>query len=378
VEEGNLTTNISNLRRVLGDDHSKPKYIETVPTRGYRFIAVVKEVYEEKIESATQEQYSSNPSLEEEEKIGLQSGAYTNAAESQIFEISSHMFVPVYLGHSSEGLTVDYAVRTNRWGTYKELRFGEYTFCIFPFGVGVWHLFEFGQFNSLTDLAIWRRQMYNTILNGEHPIISYTQREVSGPGVPEKLWDSYIGKPGYVFSLFVLLKPILNDINRFQNALRLLSCPSALQAEDRPDLPRNDALLLEQEFLRSGFQSSDIREFGLPGLNIGYASWAALSLFEFDEGRGNLTRKIVEFELALQALWWFCHCTQELNLSTIENTSETNANAVEIITKQFAKLKAIGPTEPMQERTMREAILVTSRIMDLVNDTLAILNQRER
>lgn len=44
VEENNLADNISTLRKVLGDDARAPKYIETVPRRGYRFVAAVKEV----------------------------------------------------------------------------------------------------------------------------------------------------------------------------------------------------------------------------------------------------------------------------------------------------------------------------------------------
>src|SRR4030095_8897090 len=41
VEETNLPNNISLLRKALGDDTSKHIYIETVPRRGYRFIAEV-------------------------------------------------------------------------------------------------------------------------------------------------------------------------------------------------------------------------------------------------------------------------------------------------------------------------------------------------
>lgn len=42
VEESNLTFNIKMLRKALGDDASKPTFIETVPKRGYRFIAKVR------------------------------------------------------------------------------------------------------------------------------------------------------------------------------------------------------------------------------------------------------------------------------------------------------------------------------------------------
>ncbi|HXI94468.1 MAG TPA: winged helix-turn-helix domain-containing protein, partial [Blastocatellia bacterium] len=39
VEEGSLSRNIHELRKALGDDSSEPRYIETIPKRGYRFIA---------------------------------------------------------------------------------------------------------------------------------------------------------------------------------------------------------------------------------------------------------------------------------------------------------------------------------------------------
>jgi len=42
VEEGNLNRNISILRKVLGEDASGGPYIETIPKRGYRFVASVK------------------------------------------------------------------------------------------------------------------------------------------------------------------------------------------------------------------------------------------------------------------------------------------------------------------------------------------------
>src|SRR5215510_9463314 len=43
VEEGNLTNNISILRKALGEGAGEHRYIETVPRRGYRFVAAVKE-----------------------------------------------------------------------------------------------------------------------------------------------------------------------------------------------------------------------------------------------------------------------------------------------------------------------------------------------
>src|ERR1041384_6419824 len=44
VEEANLTSNIQQLRKSLGDNARQPHYIETVTKRGYRFIANVQRV----------------------------------------------------------------------------------------------------------------------------------------------------------------------------------------------------------------------------------------------------------------------------------------------------------------------------------------------
>lgn len=49
VEEGNITRNISTLRNALGERPLQQKYIETIPWRGYRFVAKVKQARESQI-----------------------------------------------------------------------------------------------------------------------------------------------------------------------------------------------------------------------------------------------------------------------------------------------------------------------------------------
>lgn len=44
VEENNLTVSMSILRKTLGDESSRREFIETVPRRGYRFVAEVTEI----------------------------------------------------------------------------------------------------------------------------------------------------------------------------------------------------------------------------------------------------------------------------------------------------------------------------------------------
>src|SRR5215470_17226563 len=50
VEEANLSVKMSALRRALGEGPNDCQYIETVPRRGYRFVASVKEVWDDGLE----------------------------------------------------------------------------------------------------------------------------------------------------------------------------------------------------------------------------------------------------------------------------------------------------------------------------------------
>lgn len=55
VEEANLSVNMSALRRALGEGPNEHQYVETVPRRGYRFVAGVKERWDEGIDSSTRD-----------------------------------------------------------------------------------------------------------------------------------------------------------------------------------------------------------------------------------------------------------------------------------------------------------------------------------
>jgi DNA-binding winged helix-turn-helix (wHTH) protein len=50
VEDNNLAFNVSVLRKLFGETGTSPHYIETVPKRGYRFVAELREADAEKTE----------------------------------------------------------------------------------------------------------------------------------------------------------------------------------------------------------------------------------------------------------------------------------------------------------------------------------------
>ncbi len=70
VEEANLASNISQLRKALGDGENGQRYIETAPKRGYRFVASVKKVVDERAELTIQEHPGSQSAVPEGEQAG--------------------------------------------------------------------------------------------------------------------------------------------------------------------------------------------------------------------------------------------------------------------------------------------------------------------
>jgi DNA-binding winged helix-turn-helix (wHTH) protein/TolB-like protein/Tfp pilus assembly protein PilF len=60
VEEGNLTQNISLLRKALGESSTGVQFIETVPRRGYRFVAPINESWHDSLSGESAQSVSGN------------------------------------------------------------------------------------------------------------------------------------------------------------------------------------------------------------------------------------------------------------------------------------------------------------------------------
>ena len=83
VEESNITFNITRLRKALGDTKRGSTYIETVPRRGYRFKAEVKEILNEG--SSKQSEVTSIPVIESTAQVPTKSSIGTWWASGILF-----------------------------------------------------------------------------------------------------------------------------------------------------------------------------------------------------------------------------------------------------------------------------------------------------
>ena len=83
VEENNLTQNISALRKALGQGTDEKPYIETLPRRGYRFVAAIRERWEQIPELIVRERTKSTVIVEEEEETQTQTKVLGNLTLAQ-------------------------------------------------------------------------------------------------------------------------------------------------------------------------------------------------------------------------------------------------------------------------------------------------------
>src|SRR5215813_603110 len=94
VEESSLTQNISLLRRALDEAPGARQYIETIPKRGYRFIADVRRLTVDTRETTTQQSISTQVMIaaQIEEEVSDAPAALTLAQRSTNW-ISKHQLV---------------------------------------------------------------------------------------------------------------------------------------------------------------------------------------------------------------------------------------------------------------------------------------------
>lgn len=87
VEESSITKNISTLRKALGETPDENQYIETIPWRGYRFVASVREVEEEIADLVVEERTLSRLLIEQEQETdesSIQAGLEMAAIEEPV------------------------------------------------------------------------------------------------------------------------------------------------------------------------------------------------------------------------------------------------------------------------------------------------------
>ena len=357
IHAGNLTHHIAKIRRTLGCDPHQPTFIRTIRggKGGYRFIAQVTPIVGD--ETAPEIAHLM---------------ATPEVIKTEPFEIASHVFVPVYLGPQlfSE---LDGQAKESPWIKYKEHKTENGMLCVLPTGIAVWHLRHTGSFPSLTDVAIWRKRLYDEIFESKHALRTDSDRLLKRfPPEDEPPFRAVLCKPGYAYSVTNLRSPKSKNPDKIRRVLEVLACPKALEPEDGSKAESDRRRRLERQFLEHGFNGSDMREFGLSGSDFGFASWEGLSYCHSSPDSERSIQSIVEFQIALHALWWYSKCLSDAWLADHKSASEQLKEFIPEIKKQFLVLKNIEAKESTSQRTMVEAVLEMNRVDQIVAETVGL------
>lgn len=359
LREGNITNHIAKIRKAIGCDPRNPRFIKTAHGKdGYRFIAAVQ--------------------VKECDEITISAilGASSSSQESGIpFEISSHLFVPVYLG-AGVYEHISGKVEESRWVRYKEFKIEGGRVCISPSGFGVWHLNQTHKFSHVWELTAWRKEEYDKIMSGKH-VMNVCTKELISSIRGRCDFSKALGVPGYAFSAFVLAAAVSKRQETNRNTLELLSSPSSFELKVDTKSERERLLRLERQSVEQGLNGRDNEEFGLNGVDIGFASWDAVSYFHQSTNNRGLEESIIEFEIAVQSLWWTGRCLTDLFLSNDQKEVGTVRKYIRELKLQYSKIKNITATESPSQRTMIEAVLSTSRIKQVVEQALELYSEYE-
>ena len=345
IHETNVPTYIAKIRKALGCDSGHPTFIKTYHGRkAYRFISEVKQIDRD------------DESFDEVDSPGM-------------FAMTSHLFVPIYCGRNTYK-KLPGGIKQSQWASYKEFAIDNGRLCVLPNGVGVWHLLGKHKFDTLSDVARWRKETYDKILDGEHRIAHYRALCDELSESEGRLFGVTWQRPSYIFSFLVVDRSPLRSETQIHRLLEILSCLTPLEPtvakHSSADGASNKKIVQTPSI-------GDAIQFGTPDADVGFVSWDSLSYHPYFKDSANASDNIVELEIALQATWWLAKSLNTMLLAGEVDKADLR-DSMSDLTRLYARLQTIGTTESPNLLRMSDAVLSTSRIEKLVNETFRLFD----
>jgi hypothetical protein len=229
----------------------------------------------------------------------------------------------------------------------------------FPFGVVVLHEQFDLTVNHLGEIAQWRREQ---IERGDSAVATHLQE--LGYQVESLDHDPYC------FTAFVFRTVPWVDAARLDRATQVLAMPGTLISSK---MTKAEMAARAADLLNDTSQPiSDVADFSHTNSHYGSASWAAVSLMPLEAApQIDIARSLIDLELQLQAFWCYASNVEAGHIALV-------SYGPEFLRKVLAKLHCPAPTEHTAERRLREAIVRTSRITELVSSAIASTRDIER
>lgn len=285
------------------------------------------------------------------------------------FELTSHKFIPAYLGCDSAQILQKHAApASNQWVECHRVALAHTTgaadIYVWPFGVAVAHVREDLELPSLSALAVWRRG-------------SYPRSRAWVDAQLQALTGAPVSTP-YVLSAYWLDRPKWTG-EQLDTAVRLLSMPSVLLDREDEDADETALLsgaeLVERSLLRdSAVERADLVAFGARGVSIGYASWSGVAYHPVAPKRALDVDELVACELLVQAIWCYTH----------EILRQVEAGQDPVVPAEYgwrflravrSRLTAPRALETGQHNSMRDAVLQTSGLSRQVEAAMDALRE---
>ncbi|WP_202946333.1 hypothetical protein [Pseudonocardia dioxanivorans] len=288
------------------------------------------------------------------------------------FRIRSHKFVPLYVGAEAVAqLQRRHAVdeADDDWLTCERVHdldlAGARALC-WQFGVIMFHVVEDLEPESIASVAVWRRITYEENMQRAAQVLRDSGLEVLG--------DPYVLSAYWVDDV-----PL--DGQQHSSALRLLCVPRVLVSRHEQGTPEEKlarASVVEQAFLRDGFDHPDICEFGVRAIATGYASWSGVVYSPLAPEQCLAERELIACELSVQAAWAYTDYIRRV-VEAGEDPDVPPEYGWRYLRGIRSRLTTERPQETSQHRAMREAIVQTSgllRRLDQAIDTLRDCDRR--
>jgi DNA-binding XRE family transcriptional regulator len=275
--------------------------------------------------------------------------------------VTTHKFLPTFIGHSQAERLLD-RLGLERPASILECAptsidhpdAARCTLHVHPCGVALYHVVQEHSPAGLADLAEWR---YRTYAQDPGWAADSLANLLDTAGI-----ESF--RPEYVFSASWLHEAPWDD-DDLATALSLIATPAPLV--DRSD-PENVVSLgrhNEDALMASGFEHPDVMPIGVHGVSAGFVGWSGISYHPLAPERALQQEALVALEVLVQAMW--CYATHIQGV--VENGSEPNIPdqyGWRFLRTAHLRLSTARPQETAQHRLMREAIVQTSGVTEML------------
>jgi hypothetical protein len=293
-----------------------------------------------------------------------------NATSDENFSVRSHKLITAYIGPELVEELRQRLAPTKAAGQLFDCESigyespdGACTLYLWPFGSVVFHLAEELCMPNIATLAVWRYRSYK-----EH--LQWATDELAG------ILQAPCPSASYVLSVYWMLQSGW-QADTLDTALRLLCMPKTLLERDA-DSPNvlEHAMLVERSLLDQGFDHPGLRQFGIAGISIGYASWAGVIYHPLAEQRCLSEDELMAVELATQSLWAYCNFIN----CEVEQGRDPDVPAQfgwRFLRGMRSLLSNPRPQEIEQHRSTRNAIIETSGVDTLLTQAIETLRESE-